>query len=213
MTPLFFTTYYQQTTMSHQLPDEYWESLGPNGPFLWELFHNQSQLVTQLQAANNDLQTRVMDAPDDVAKAASQAASAVARTILTNAQAPTGGQSSRNAKAADPEAFDRSRGKTKQFIRSVCIAVTMQIDVFTDERMKILYALSFMHGGMAQVWAANETSMVLANMSTFNTLEGLLVSVKRTFGNPDKERTARAQLHALRMTPGMTAEEYTAKFK
>src|SRR5882724_10812413 len=107
-TPLFFTMHYQQTTMSHQLPDEYWESLGPNSPFLRELFHNQSQLVMQLQVANNDLQTRVMDAPDDVANAASQAMSAVARTILTNMQAPTGGQSSRNAKAAVPEAFNGS---------------------------------------------------------------------------------------------------------
>src|SRR5882724_8467693 len=107
-TPLFFTMHYQQTTMSHQLPDKYWESLGPNGLFLHELFHNQSQLVTQLQVAINDLQTRVMDAPDNIANAASQAALAVARTILTNMQAPAGGQSSRNAKAADPEAFDGS---------------------------------------------------------------------------------------------------------
>src|SRR5882724_12372108 len=68
--------------MSHQLPDEYWESLGPNGPFLRELFHNQSQLVTQLQAANNDLETQVMDALDDVANVASQAMSAVAQTVL-----------------------------------------------------------------------------------------------------------------------------------
>src|SRR5882724_8713404 len=74
----------------------------------------------------------------------------------------------------------------------------MQIDACADKRMKILYALSFMHGGMAQVWAANETSMVLANMLTFNTLEGLLASVERTFGDPDKE---------------MTAEEYTANFE
>src|SRR5882724_5353771 len=94
-TPLFFTMHYQQTTMSHQLPDEYWESLGPNGPFLRELFHNQSQLVAQLQAVNNDLQTWVMEAPDDVANVASQAASAVAQTILTNTHVPTGGQSSR----------------------------------------------------------------------------------------------------------------------
>ena len=50
----------------------------------------------------------------------------------------------------------------------------MQIDAFANERMKILYALSFMRGGMAQVWAANETSTVLANTLTFNTLEGLL---------------------------------------
>ena len=68
----------------------------------------------------------------------------------------------------------------------------MQIDTFTDKRMKILYTLSFMRGGMAQVWAANETSAVLANTSTFNTLEGLLTSIKRTFGDPDKERTAHA---------------------
>ena len=66
---------------------------------------------------------------------------------------------------------------------------------------------------MAQVWAANETSMVLANTSTFNTLEGLLALIERTFGDPDKERTACTQLHALRMTPGMTAEEYMANFE
>src|SRR5882724_7074110 len=65
----------------------------------------------------------------------------------------------------------------------------------------------------AQVWEANETSMVLANIPIFNTLEGFLTSIKRTFGNPDKERTACAQLHALRMTPGMTAEEHMANFE
>jgi len=30
-----------------------------------------------------------------------------------------------------------------------------------DERMKILYALSFMKGGIAQVWAKNKTNVVL----------------------------------------------------
>src|SRR5882724_722028 len=89
----------------------------------------------------------------------------------------------------------------------------MQINAFTDERMKILYVLSFMHRGMAQVWAANETSAVLANTSTFSTLEGLLTLIKRTFGDLDKEMTAHAQLHTLRMTPGMTAEEYMANFE
>ena len=94
--------------MSHQLPDEYWDSLGPNAPFLHEFFHNQSQLVAQLQAANNDLQTWTLEAPDDGANVASQAASSVAWTILTNVQVLTGGQLTRNAKAADPETFDGS---------------------------------------------------------------------------------------------------------
>ena len=135
-----------------------------------------------------DLQTQMLDAPENVANVASQAASAVAQMILTNIQALTGGQLTRNAKAADPETFDRSREKTEQFIQSVHITVTMQIDAFADERMKILYTLSFMSGGMAQVWAANEISVTLANTSTFNTLEGLLMSIKKTVGDPDRER-------------------------
>src|SRR5882724_1743274 len=101
--------HYQLSAMSHQLPDEYWDPLGLNSPFLCKLFHNQSQLVTQLQATNNDLQTQVMDAPDDVANAASQAVSAVARTILTSMQMLAGGQPTRNAKVSYPEPFDRSR--------------------------------------------------------------------------------------------------------
>jgi len=41
---------------------------------------------------------------------------------------------------------------------------------FVDKRMKICTTLSFMRGGMAQVWAANETSAILDNMSSFGTL-------------------------------------------
>src|SRR5882724_8434624 len=89
----------------------------------------------------------------------------------------------------------------------------MQIDAFSNKRMKILYALSFMSGGMAQVWAANQTSVTLANTSTFNTLEGLLMSIKNTFRDPDRERMACTQLHVLKMTPGMTTEGYTANFE
>ena len=70
-----------------------------------------------------------------------------------------------------------------------------------------------MSGIMAQVWASNETSMNLANISTLNTLEGFLMSINKTFGDLDRERTACAQLHALKMTPGVTAEEYTANFE
>src|SRR5882724_1048421 len=89
----------------------------------------------------------------------------------------------------------------------------MQINTFFDKRMKVLYVLSFMSGGMAQVWEANKTSMTLANMSTFNTLEGLLTSIKKTFGDPDGERTAHTQPYVFKMMPGMTAEEYTANFE
>ena len=47
----------------------------------------------------------------------------------------------------------------------------MQANTFADERMKILYALSFMRRGMAQVWAANETMAVIMGTSQMQTLD------------------------------------------
>ena len=89
----------------------------------------------------------------------------------------------------------------------------MQADAFTDERMKVLYALSFMCGGTAQVWAANKTMAVINGMSQMQTLDIFLENVEKTFGDPDRAHTARAQLHNLKMTPGTTAEDYTAQFE
>ena len=71
----------------------------------------------------------------------------------------------------------------------------MQADTFVDERTKILYALSFMRGGMAQIWAGNETTTVIDGTSQMHTLDEFLVRVERTFGDPDQARTARKQLH------------------
>src|SRR5882724_7248375 len=115
-------------TMSHQLTDEYWESLGPNGPFLCELFHNQSQQLAQLQTTNNALHDRTLEAQSDITDAATKAASAVAQAILTNM--PTGSHLPRGVKAADLEYFDGSRDREEQFVQSIHIAITMQLDTF-----------------------------------------------------------------------------------
>ena len=148
---------------------------------------------------------------------ASATASTVAQAIATNPQASIPVQTSHNltrsAKAADPEPLDGNRDQTEEFIRAVRIAVTMQADTFADERMKILYVLSFMHGGMAQVWAANETMAVITGTSQMQTLDIFLENVEKTFGDPDRAWTAHAQLHELKMTPGTTAEDYTARFE
>ena len=86
----------------------------------------------------------------------------------------------------------------------------MQADTFTDERMKFLYAPSFIHGGMAQVWAANETMAVITRTSQMQTLDIFLENVEKTFRDPGWAQTACAQLHELKMIPGTMAEDYTA---
>ena len=96
----------------------------------------------------------------------------------------------RSTKAADPEPFDGNWDQTEEFMRAIQIAVTMQADTFADERMKILYALSFMRGGMAQVWAANETMAVITGTSQMQTLDIFLENIEKTFGDPDWARTA-----------------------
>ncbi len=103
--------------MADQLPNEYWESLGPNGPFLWSLFMSQHEQVQQLRETTMFLQSRVTNTHDDITNVAS-AASAVAQAITTNPQAsiPVQSHSSRNAKAAEPESFDGNWEKTKEFV-------------------------------------------------------------------------------------------------
>ena len=66
-------------------------------------------------------------------------------------------------------------------MRAIQIAVAMQADTFADERMKVLYALLFMCGGMAQVWAANETMAVITGTSQMQTLD---IFLEKTFGDP-----------------------------
>ena len=145
--------------MSDQLPNKYWESLGQNGPFLQSLFEGQHEQLQQLRELNAFLQTQVADTCDNITNVASATASTVAQAITTNSQARIPVQTSHNptqsAKAADPEPFDGNQDQTKEFVRAIRIVVTMQANTFADKRMKVLYALSFMCGGTAQVWLAN----------------------------------------------------------
>ena len=68
-----------------------------------------------------------------------------------------------------------------------------------------------MHGGMAQVWAGNETTAVIDRTSQTHTLDTFLVCIERTFGDPDWVRTAHIQLHELKMAQGIMAQDYTSQ--
>ena len=100
-------------TMTHLPMEGYWESLWPNGLFSHELFHYQSQQLTQLQTANKALEYHALEAQSVVTDAATKAMSTVSQAILTNMLATTGNHSSRSAKAAELESFDGNRDKTK----------------------------------------------------------------------------------------------------
>ena len=70
-----------------------------------------------------------------------------------------------------------------------------------------------MNRGMVQVWAANETNVVLSRTLSIRTLDALLVNIENAFSDPDQERMAHMQLHVLKMMVGIMAKEYMAKFE
>ena len=113
---------------------------------------------------------------------------------------------------ADPEKFS-GRAETEGFIQALNLSIAIQPRSFPDARMKVLYALSCMSGGSVHIWAQNETDTVIKGTSSFKTFEDFIKKVEETFGDPDSARITCTKLNNLRMTSGMSADEYMAQFK
>ena len=79
-------------------------------------------------------------------------------------------------------------------------AITLRPKPFPDERMKLLYALSLMSGGSAQIWAQNETEEIIMGTSSISTFSEFAKRVEATFRDPHYASTAQTKLHNLRMT-------------
>ena len=110
-------------TMSHHLTNEYWELLEPNSPPLHELFHIQSQQLTQLQSANNALEEWAQETQSNIMDSAAKAVLSVVQAIFSNMLMLTGSHLLKSARSAELESFNGSKYKTKQFIQSVCCSV------------------------------------------------------------------------------------------
>jgi Retrotransposon gag protein/Zinc knuckle len=198
------------------LPEEYWATLGPSGPFLRAVFMAQKDQLQQLLQQHDQMTNHLMGSQDDLVNAASTAAVAAAQQFVTPPPPPTflsAPSTNRSVKAADPDKFSGDRGETEGFIRALKLAVAVRPGSFPDERTKLLYALSFMTGGSAQIWAHNETEAILNGTSSIMTFEDFTKRVEEAFGDPDRASTARTKLHNLKMTSNMSADEYTAQFE
>src|ERR1700676_5331124 len=121
--------------------------------------------------------------------------------------------SARPPKAADPEIFSGDRKKADPFLRALKLNIAIRPNSFPTDQTKILYALSYMQGGSAGDWASNYTRAILDGDSPFPDWETFCTRFERAFGDADREAHARQRLRSLKMTRGMTAEEYTTAFE
>ena len=180
--------------------------MGKNAAFLRILLDGKVQQLQQLQVHNQELQNHVLNTQNHLTNALS-----IAHHITT--PAPTTPSSHRHIKVADPEKFSRDHAETEGFIRAIRLAISVQPESFPDERIKILYALSFMTDGSAHVWAHNETEAVISGTSSIRSFEEFSRHVEEAFGGPYRTQTAHTKLHDLKMTSEMLADEYTACFE
>ena len=76
------------------------------------------------------------------------------------------------------EKFNGDRGETDRFIHAVKLAIAVQPTSFPDEQTKMLYALSFMMRGTAEVWAHNQMQAIIDGTSSIPTFEAFIKQVK-----------------------------------
>lgn len=85
--------------------------------------------------------------------------------------------------------------------------------MYNSEVGKILYTLSWMHGGTTGAWVENLTTVMLdlVVLNPYATSAEFLITFENVFGELDCTFSTRTQLHALQQGT-MSAEEYTAHF-
>jgi len=103
--------------------------------------------------------------------------------------------------------------QTNEFIWLVKLSIVVISATFPNQKMKILYTLLFMNGGIAEVWASNETQAVINGTMLIITFNEFMKQVEDAFGDLDQTQTTRTKLHDLHMITGMSADKYTAQFE
>ena len=189
------------------------DQFGEQAPAAQALFQALLQPMEQQIA---QLQQQVAQQPGlDV----QQVAQIVADVMAQQAAQPAlpQGPHAREPKVADPPIFNGNRNEAQSFIRSVRTVFELAPSRFPagDENRKILFALGFMQGGTAGVWANNHANAILdpEAPNPFVTFQLFQTAFERAFGSADRAQKARTDMAALKMKPGDTVEEFTTSFE
>jgi len=212
--------------MNTEIPADAFAIFGDAGVGLRRIMEDQQRRYEQLEQQNLELQQLVTRLQTDASSRETLMAEVgvITKAVVENLPAPvvevpsppptsTSPTSARPPKAADPEIFSGDRKKADPFLRALKLNIAIRPNSFPTDQTKILYALSYMQGGSAGDWASNYTRAILDGDSPFPDWETFCTRFERAFGDADREAHARQRLRSLKMTRGMTAEEYTTAFE
>ena len=115
-----------------------------------------------------------------------------------------------------PEDFHRECDKFDAYWQAVKLYIKINPTIYDNDEKKILFALSFMNGGTAQVWAQNkittaETAVGTAVAPGYGTWNAFETAVKAAFEPLDLKEASKRELGTIWMTD--TADIYTREFE
>jgi len=112
---------------------------------------------------------------------------------------------------APPPKFSGERGQVVEFINTCHLFMQMRMDQIGD-RNKISWVLSYVQGGVAEIWKDNSLDEIAKGTSVVQTVEQLFAKIRQEFGKFDEESKKVDELRVLEQG-GKTVDEYVQEFR
>jgi len=113
--------------------------------------------------------------------------------------------------AAPPPKFSGERGQVVGFINACRLFIQMRMGQ-VGSRSRISWVLSYVQGGVAEIWKDNILDEITKGTSAVNTEEELFTKIQQEFGEFDEESRKVDELRVLEQG-GRTVDEYMQEFK
>jgi len=113
--------------------------------------------------------------------------------------------------AAPPPKFSGERGQVVGFINACHLFIQMRMGQ-VGSRSRISWVLSYIQGGVAEIWKDNVLDKITKGTSAVNTEEELFTKIQQEFGEFDEKSRKVDELRVLEQG-GRTVDEYVQEFK
>ena len=131
--------------------------------------------------------------------------------IATPAVAPTPVAAPIVVEVAPPPKFNGERSQVVGFINACHLFMQMRLTQVA-ERSKISWVLSYVQGGVAEIWKDNVLDEITKGTSAVNTVEELFTKIRQEFGEFDEESRKVDELRVLEQG-GKMVDEYVQEFR